>query len=106
MRKEQIVHLPKPPLRAGRFRRFCGLLRVRMFVQQREMPKDVSNAIPRLLHLCMDDGIDLTGIRTFKIAIGNHRHGRIVRSSDVILAISDEGYWRRHWHGRSLRKAG
>jgi len=50
MRKEQIVHLPKPPLRAGRFRRFCGLLRVRMFVQQREMPKDVSNAIPRLLH--------------------------------------------------------
>jgi hypothetical protein len=93
MRKEQIVHLPEVVLCTGRLGCFCRLLSVRMFVEERKVPKDVSKVFPHLLQQCLDDGIDLSAIRTFKIAIGEQCGRRGVRSFDVIPLVYDEVYW-------------
>jgi hypothetical protein len=46
--KEEMMHFPKLALGAGGFGRFRGLLRKRMRISERIMPKDESELIPEL----------------------------------------------------------
>jgi hypothetical protein len=56
-----------------------------MFVNQREMPEDESQAILESTPEPLDDRVGASAIRAFKIAVGHYRDECAVGSDDVIV---------------------
>src|SRR5438309_2328456 len=82
--EQPIVHLPELPLRAGRFGRFGGVLRVQVQLGERKVaehkPEARAQALPHLLH----DRVGATAMRALEVAVLDQRHRGVRRTLHVI----------------------
>src|SRR6266404_3044540 len=63
------MHLPELAVRSRRLSGFCGKLGMRMHRREREVAKDKAQSISESLLQFFHDGIGLTAIRAFVIAV-------------------------------------
>src|SRR3954471_8012336 len=82
--KKHIVHFPKLPLAAGRFRSFCRMFGVRMSIDQRKIAESKTQLLTQFFLKRFHDRMSLAAIRTFVIAIFNERDRCIHWPLDVI----------------------
>src|SRR5882724_1566975 len=67
------MHLPELAVRSRRLSRLCGKLGMRMHRRERKIAKNKAQPIPKPFLEFFDDGIGLTAIRTFVIAVFHER---------------------------------
>src|SRR5437867_2459661 len=82
--EQPIVHLPELPLRAGRFGRFGGVLRVQMQLGERKVVEHKSQARAHPLLHFLHDRVGATAMRTLEVAVLDERDGGVRRALHVI----------------------
>src|SRR3954466_14198511 len=84
---ENIVHFPELALDRCRFRRFGGLLRMRMRGRDREVAKDEAKRLTHSLLDLLDYWIGGAAIRTLVVPVLDERDRSVGRAIDVVAAL-------------------
>src|SRR5258706_5873714 len=85
--EQQIVHRPEAVLRACRLGRFGGALGVRVHVAQWKVAIHETQLVARGAADVFDHRMRGAAVRTFEVAVFDHRHGRIHRAADVVAHV-------------------
>src|SRR2546426_4793502 len=82
--EQAVVHLPELPLRAGRFRRLGGVLRVRVTLAQREVPEHEAQAATQPFLNLLHDRVGTAAVRALVVAVLDEGDGGAGRAAGVI----------------------
>ncbi len=92
--KQKVVHFPKTVLRTGRFGGFGRVFRVRVHVSERKIAISEAQAITQAFLNGFDNGMCLTAIRAFVVAILNEHDRRINWPLDMVAPGGWQGEFR------------
>ena len=82
------MHLPEFSLRISCFGCFRRVFSVRVRVGQREVAEGEAKAVTQSLLNSFDDGISLSAVRTFVIAVFDEHDGRVYWPLNMIVLES------------------